>query len=56
LLWVSLLTLCRCQAEVRCQSLYSVAQIQRQLVDPINLRSIKKTFTKFLDEVRAQRE
>jgi hypothetical protein len=39
------------KAEVRCQSLYSMSQIKRQLTDPINLRRIKKTFTNFLEEV-----
>jgi hypothetical protein len=39
------------KAEVRCQSLYSMGQIKRQLTDPVNLRSIKKTFTNFLEEV-----
>ncbi|KAL6077190.1 Inositol 1,4,5-trisphosphate receptor type 1, variant 2 [Balamuthia mandrillaris] len=39
------------EAEVKCQSLFSIAQLQQQLTDPINLRSIKATFIKFLDEV-----
>ncbi len=39
------------EAEVRCQSLFSIGQIKRQLLDDINLRFIKKTFIKFLEEV-----
>ncbi len=39
------------EAEVKCQSLFSIFHIKTQLVDPRNLREIKAIFIAFLNEV-----